>query len=104
MALVLLLNLVQNRDKDYEVVWNFIYQVRLVFVSEVVADWIKHAFITKFNGHEPALYARYTLILVLRRARVCVCAVCVCLGGVVRARRPFIRRARAAWHCARAGR
>ncbi|KAJ1919852.1 hypothetical protein IWQ60_007145 [Tieghemiomyces parasiticus] len=37
--------------------------VVLVYASEVLADWIKHAFITKFNTVRPEVYDRYTDIL-----------------------------------------
>jgi len=64
MLLVLLLNMVQNVDNDKKVLWNFSMQTLLVFACEVSADWIKHAFITKFNGHDFGLYKRFTLVLV----------------------------------------
>lgn len=35
----------------------------LVLVSEMVVDWIKHAFITKFNDISPDVYRRYRAIL-----------------------------------------
>ena len=35
----------------------------LVLVSEIVVDWIKHAFITKFNDISPDVYRRYRAIL-----------------------------------------
>lgn len=64
MLLVLLLNLVQNADNDKKILWTFLQQTGLVFLCEVFADWIKHAFITKFNGHDAGLYKRFTLVLV----------------------------------------
>ena len=35
----------------------------LIFVTEVFVDWIKHGFITKFNGISPAEYKKYSLVL-----------------------------------------
>ena len=32
--------------------------------QQVVADWVKHAFISKFNGLDSGLYSRFTLVLV----------------------------------------
>jgi hypothetical protein len=37
--------------------------VASVLVSEVGVDWLKHAFITKFNHIRPTVYERYTDIL-----------------------------------------
>ena len=35
----------------------------LVLMSEMVVDWIKHAFITKFNDISPDVYRKYRAIL-----------------------------------------
>ena len=35
----------------------------LVLCGEVVVDWIKHAFITKFNDITPDIYQKYKAIL-----------------------------------------
>ena len=35
----------------------------LVICGEVVVDWIKHAFITKFNDIKPDIYQKYKAIL-----------------------------------------
>ena len=35
----------------------------MVLLSEMVVDWIKHAFITKFNDISPDVYRRYRAIL-----------------------------------------
>ena len=35
----------------------------LVLVSEMIVDWIKHAFITKFNDISPDVYRKYRAIL-----------------------------------------
>ena len=35
----------------------------LIFLSEILVDWIKHGFITKFNGISPNEYQKYSLVL-----------------------------------------
>lgn len=35
----------------------------MVFGGEVLADWIKHGFITKFNQLTPSIYEEYSTIL-----------------------------------------
>ncbi|CAG8506299.1 498_t:CDS:10 [Dentiscutata erythropus] len=37
--------------------------VIIVFASELIVDWLKHAFITKFNQIRPSIYDRYIDIL-----------------------------------------
>jgi hypothetical protein len=37
--------------------------VLTVMVSELLVDWLKHAFITKFNHIRPSVYERYTDVL-----------------------------------------
>jgi hypothetical protein len=37
--------------------------VLTVMISEIVVDWLKHAFITKFNHIRPSVYERYTDVL-----------------------------------------
>jgi hypothetical protein len=32
-------------------------------MSEMLVDWLKHAFITKFNHIRPSVYERYTDVL-----------------------------------------
>jgi len=34
-----------------------------VLVSEILVDWLKHAFITKFNHIRPSVYERYIDVL-----------------------------------------
>lgn len=34
-----------------------------VLASEVMVDWLKHAFITKFNHIRPSVYERYIDVL-----------------------------------------
>ena len=71
MILVLLLNLVQADGDDNRILWDFLKQITIVFIAEVIADWIKHAFITKFNGHDSRLYERFKLVLVQVRIWRC---------------------------------
>lgn len=35
----------------------------LIFISEIFVDWIKHGFITKFNGISPDEYQKYCSVL-----------------------------------------
>ncbi|ELU42999.1 DUF747 family protein [Rhizoctonia solani AG-1 IA] len=45
-------------------IWLIIRQpVMTVLLSELVVDWLKHAFITKFNHIRPSVYERYTDVL-----------------------------------------
>lgn len=37
--------------------------VLTVMTSEMVVDWLKHAFITKFNHIRPSVYERYVDVL-----------------------------------------
>ncbi|KAI0087968.1 DUF747-domain-containing protein [Irpex rosettiformis] len=43
--------------------WTVSYPVITVMVSEMLVDWLKHAFITKFNHIRPSVYERYTDVL-----------------------------------------
>ncbi|CAK5281540.1 unnamed protein product [Mycena citricolor] len=45
------------------VFWTISYPVVTVMVSEMLVDWLKHAFITKFNHIRPSVYERYTDVL-----------------------------------------
>lgn len=36
-----------------------------VLLSEFIVDWLKHAFITKFNHIRPSVYERFTDVLCL---------------------------------------
>ncbi|CAA7260584.1 unnamed protein product [Cyclocybe aegerita] len=45
------------------VVWVISYPVLTVIVSEMLVDWLKHAFITKFNHIRPSVYERYIDVL-----------------------------------------
>ncbi|KAF5348675.1 hypothetical protein D9758_006827 [Tetrapyrgos nigripes] len=45
------------------VLWTISYPVLTVMCSEMLVDWLKHAFITKFNHIRPSVYERYTDVL-----------------------------------------
>ncbi|OCH93090.1 DUF747-domain-containing protein [Obba rivulosa] len=45
------------------VLWTISYPVLAVMASETLVDWLKHAFITKFNHIRPSVYERYTDVL-----------------------------------------
>ncbi|KAL1748713.1 eukaryotic membrane protein family-domain-containing protein [Schizophyllum fasciatum] len=45
------------------VLWTISYPVLTVLASEMVVDWLKHAFITKFNHIRPSVYERYADVL-----------------------------------------
>ncbi|KAJ7594586.1 eukaryotic membrane protein family-domain-containing protein [Mycena floridula] len=45
------------------VLWTISYPVLSVMISEMLVDWLKHAFITKFNHIRPSVYERYTDVL-----------------------------------------
>lgn len=45
------------------VIWTISYPVLTVIASETLVDWLKHAFITKFNHIRPSVYERYTDVL-----------------------------------------
>ena len=42
---------------------NMVPIIALVFASEILVDWTKHAFITKFNDITPDVYQKYRAIL-----------------------------------------
>ena len=61
LSLVLLLNVCQGMDQN-----QFLSYMRicgLVWCSEIIADWIKHAFISKFNFLPARVYPEYALLL-----------------------------------------
>ncbi|EJD03060.1 DUF747-domain-containing protein [Fomitiporia mediterranea MF3/22] len=45
--------------------WTIFYPVLIVLLSEQFVDWLKHAFITKFNHIRPSVYERYMDVLCL---------------------------------------
>ncbi|QRV96480.1 TAPT1-like protein [Ceratobasidium sp. AG-Ba] len=44
-------------------IWAIFSPVMTVLMSELIVDWLKHAFITKFNHIRPSVYERYTDVL-----------------------------------------
>jgi len=44
-------------------IWTISYPIVTVIMSEMLVDWLKHAFITKFNHIRPSVYERYTDVL-----------------------------------------
>lgn len=61
LGLVLLLNFCQGMDSrkmsDYQRI------AGVVWISELICDWLKHAFITKFNFIPSSVYPEYGLLL-----------------------------------------
>ncbi|CAB9514627.1 posterior transformation protein 1 homolog [Seminavis robusta] len=61
LSLVLLLNFCQGMDSrkmsDYQRI------AGLVYMSELLCDWLKHAFITKFNFIPSTVYPEFSLLL-----------------------------------------
>ncbi|KAF9522652.1 eukaryotic membrane protein family-domain-containing protein [Crepidotus variabilis] len=49
--------------KGNNVLWIITYPVLAVMMSEMLVDWLKHAFITKFNHIRPSVYERYIDVL-----------------------------------------
>ena len=43
--------------------WNLAPDCLMVLVAEFVVDWIKHAFITRFNEVSSDVYKNYTIFL-----------------------------------------
>lgn len=50
-------------SRSNNVLWTISSPVLTVLLSEMVVDWLKHAFITKFNHIRPSVYERYTDVL-----------------------------------------
>jgi len=44
-------------------IWSIFFPVVTVLASELAVDWLKHAFITKFNHIRPSVYERYVDVL-----------------------------------------
>ncbi|EAU91148.2 DUF747 family protein [Coprinopsis cinerea okayama7 len=83
LLIVALRNLMELRGTDFEasegfvlpksfgwfrgnnILWTISYPVVMVLGCEMVVDWLKHAFITKFNHIRPSVYERYTDVLCL---------------------------------------
>jgi len=66
LALFLLLILILNRfqgEMTSSMVNDYYFMCGIVFAAELVSDWIKHSFITKFNFIKSTAYFDYALVL-----------------------------------------
>ena len=66
LALFLLLILFLNRfqgEMTTSMVHDYYSMCGIVFAAELISDWIKHSFITKFNLIKSSIYFDYALIL-----------------------------------------
>ncbi|CBJ30283.1 conserved unknown protein [Ectocarpus siliculosus] len=61
LAMIMLLNVCQGGLDDPVAQFSVIFA--MVFGGEVLADWIKHGFIIKFNQLTPSIYDEYSTIL-----------------------------------------
>ena len=61
LALVLVLNVCQGMD--WKMTNQYFRMCGFVWAAEILADWIKHSFITKFNFIESKVYPEYALLL-----------------------------------------
>ena len=62
LFLIVLLNYSQGGFTP-SMFYTYIYQCAMVFSAELLADWVKHCFITKFNFIKSGVYEDYALIL-----------------------------------------
>jgi len=65
LVLILLRNLSEMKD-GFTLEYFFsdlLFQLGTLLISELVIDWLKHAFITKFNGIGPELYEAMGFVL-----------------------------------------
>jgi hypothetical protein len=63
MGTIFLVGVVQAGDAWLEVVKSFAYTILWMVLCEAGADWIKHAFITKFNHIDSSVYEDYFRLL-----------------------------------------
>ena len=49
-----------RRDGGFE---NWVYSAAIIVISEVIVDWLKHAFITKFNRIPLSVYGQFNAVL-----------------------------------------
>lgn len=61
LTLVLMLNLCQGMD--WQMTIDYLTMCAYVWAAEILADWIKHSFITKFNFITSKVYPEYALLL-----------------------------------------
>ena len=62
MLLLLALNVCQSPE-PFKALSSTGYQIGFVLSGEFLADWLKHAFITKFNHMSPTVYADYAVAI-----------------------------------------
>ncbi len=62
LLLILLLNCFQG-EMSKSMVFDYYSMCGIVLVAELISDWIKHSFITKFNFIKSTAYFDYALIL-----------------------------------------
>jgi len=62
LGLVLLLNCTQG-GMNQEMVNDYINMSLIILGAEMVCDWIKHSFITKFNFIKSSVYLDYSLVM-----------------------------------------
>lgn len=48
-----------------ETVWNIVYIIGIVAGMEVIVDWLKHAFITRFNKMQSSIFQHFERIIAL---------------------------------------
>ncbi|KAJ1305721.1 hypothetical protein OPQ81_010455 [Rhizoctonia solani] len=63
---VALRNMIELSSDSFDMertIWAIFSPVLTVLLSEILVDWLKHAFITKFNHIRPSVYERYTDVL-----------------------------------------
>ena len=63
LLLILLLNVCQESSDDYQVYYKFARVSIIVFSGELLSDWVKHSFITKFNRLKSTIYSDFSLVL-----------------------------------------
>lgn len=61
LGLVWLLNLSQGMDTEQH--FDYVKVCMIVWCSELISDWIKHSFISKFNFLPASVYPEYSLLL-----------------------------------------
>lgn len=48
MSLIILIRITQDIENVDNFLWKYFYLTLYVFLGEIIADWIKHAFISKY--------------------------------------------------------
>ena len=63
MVMILLVGMAQAGYLWSEVLKSFASGISTMILCEAIADWIKHAFVTKFNSIDASVYQEYSRIL-----------------------------------------